>query len=103
LEQSKAAKRSSPLWDADSDDNCQNAGIFRLRFYESPHSPYKKSKSGIPHMPMKVAVSAIFMRWGEGHAFMDDSTEFLYKADPAKSEAEWVTNGTHKSVARDAP
>ena len=28
------------------------------------------------HIPTKIAGTAVFIRWGEGHAFMDDSTEF---------------------------
>jgi hypothetical protein len=27
------------------------------------------------HIPTKIAEMAVFMRWGEGHAFMDDATE----------------------------
>jgi hypothetical protein len=27
------------------------------------------------HIPTKIAETAVFIRWGEGHAFIDDSTE----------------------------
>lgn len=27
------------------------------------------------HIPTKIAEMAVFIRWGEGHAFMDDATE----------------------------
>ena len=26
------------------------------------------------HMPTNIAERAVFIRWGEGHAFMDDAT-----------------------------
>ena len=28
------------------------------------------------HIPTKIAETAVFIRWGEGHAFMDDSIVF---------------------------
>jgi len=28
------------------------------------------------HVPTKIAEMAVFIRWDEGHAFMDDATEW---------------------------